>query len=137
MNRRDFLKSFLAAAPTAVVAPKYFFAPVGGWRAQPSVDPRLFAYQKMLDDFCNRLTGVFEPPEQFWYCHPAQKAAIEELMPQRLWGLPYYVTKPPYISDEYLGISRKPYYGKSLVELIKKDAAPRANPRRGLMNAAS
>lgn len=30
MNRRSFLKLF-SAAPTAIVAPKFFFAPRGGW----------------------------------------------------------------------------------------------------------
>jgi hypothetical protein len=31
MDRRSFLKLFAAAAPVAVVAPTYFFAPRGGW----------------------------------------------------------------------------------------------------------
>ena len=31
MNRRDFLKTLGLAAPVAVVAPTYFFAPKGGW----------------------------------------------------------------------------------------------------------
>jgi hypothetical protein len=78
MDRRSFLKLFAAAGPVAVVAPKYFFAPVGGWRAQPKVDPRLFAYQKMLNDFSNRITGV-----QFWYCHPAHAAEISRLWRRR------------------------------------------------------
>jgi hypothetical protein len=35
MNRRNFLKLFASAAPVAVVAPTYFFAPVGGWHKTP------------------------------------------------------------------------------------------------------
>jgi hypothetical protein len=33
MNRRGFFKLLGLAAPVAVVAPKYFFAPIGGWQS--------------------------------------------------------------------------------------------------------
>lgn len=33
MDRRGFLKLFAAAAPVAAIAPKYFFAPIGGWQS--------------------------------------------------------------------------------------------------------
>lgn len=32
----------------------------------------------------------------------------ETHLPPHLWGLRYYQTKPPYVSDEYHGISRHP-----------------------------
>jgi hypothetical protein len=39
VNRRGFLKLLGMAAPAAVVAPKYFFAPLGGWTSDVIVPP--------------------------------------------------------------------------------------------------
>lgn len=39
MNRRNFLKLFASAAPVAAVAPKYFFAPLGGWHSEVIANP--------------------------------------------------------------------------------------------------
>jgi hypothetical protein len=42
MNRRGFLKMLGLAAPAAVVAPKYFFAPLGGWKSDVITNPSDF-----------------------------------------------------------------------------------------------
>lgn len=42
MNRRGFLKLFggaAAATAAAAIAPKYFFAPIGGWKSSILVNP--------------------------------------------------------------------------------------------------
>lgn len=39
MNRRGFLKLLGMAAPVAAVAPKYFFAPIGGWKSDVILNP--------------------------------------------------------------------------------------------------
>lgn len=51
MNRRNFLKLLASAAPVAAVAPKYFFAPVGGW-------PRSFAKTWISVDYGFRASYV-------------------------------------------------------------------------------
>ena len=123
MDRRSFLKLFAAAGPVAAVAPTYFFAPVGGWdleahnRAKLAEIAKLY-HQSWLVNMVQRDTERLR--EQFWYCHPAQRAAIEALTPMHLWGLQYVVSSG---GTAYAGIER--------------NAASRANPRRGLMNAAS
>jgi len=48
MDRRSFLKLFAAAGPVAVVAPKYFFAPVGGWKSDVIVHPRTATGAQLL-----------------------------------------------------------------------------------------
>jgi hypothetical protein len=45
MNRRGFLKLFASAAPVAVVAPTYFFAPIGGWKSDVIVNPDYYGIQ--------------------------------------------------------------------------------------------
>lgn len=35
LSRRGFIRLFGYGAPAAIVAPKYFFAPPGGWISQP------------------------------------------------------------------------------------------------------
>jgi hypothetical protein len=39
MDRRSFLRNLLGAAPVIAVAPKYFFAPIGGWKSDVIVNP--------------------------------------------------------------------------------------------------
>lgn len=39
LTRRGFLKMLGMAAPVAAVAPKYFFAPIGGWTSDVIVRP--------------------------------------------------------------------------------------------------
>lgn len=48
-----------------------------------------------------------------YFFHPAQARAAAEI-----FGIPYYQTKPPYIGDEYMGISRNraPSVGPKLVK---------------------
>ena len=41
LDRRQFLRLFAAAAPVAAVAPKYFFAPVGGWHSDVIACPAM------------------------------------------------------------------------------------------------
>lgn len=80
MTRRNFLHILAGVAATPTVS--YFLPPIAGWKAHPTVDPRLFDYQRRLLEVCERLSGL----PQVYYCHPAQKAAIESLMPMRLYG---------------------------------------------------
>ena len=59
MNRRDFLRLFAAAAPVAAVAPKYFFAPVGGWHSDLIVhpkDPACFEHVAAAQELSYRLS---------------------------------------------------------------------------------
>jgi hypothetical protein len=39
LSRRGFLRMLGAVAPAATLAPKYFFAPVGGWKSETIVPP--------------------------------------------------------------------------------------------------
>lgn len=98
MNRRAFLKLFAAAGPVAAIAPTYFFAPVGGWKSDLIVkpDPRMI--------MVSNPTGPDWLKERF--VNAKQREVIESGLPMSLWGLQYWATKPPYISDEYMGISR-------------------------------
>jgi hypothetical protein len=110
MNRRYFLKLFAAAGPVAAVAPTYFFAPVGGWKTRtPAGD----AFARFLARMNSTDSVETAAGRQFWYTHPAHKPMIDELfkpVPEELWGLPYYQTKPPYIAETYGGIDlRRPF----------------------------
>ena len=39
LTRRGFLRLLGLAAPVAVAAPKYFFAPIGGWKSDVIFNP--------------------------------------------------------------------------------------------------
>jgi hypothetical protein len=48
MDRRQFLRTLGLAAPVAVVAPTYFFAPIGGWHSDVIAHANFYSYPKGL-----------------------------------------------------------------------------------------
>jgi len=106
MNRRSFLKLFATAGPAAVVAPTYFFAPVGGWHsdvifhpADPTSHEDVIAAQEASRMYYRGKNGIYENGSE-----GLRPLSVE--IPPVLWGLPYWQVRPPYLSDTYLGISR-------------------------------
>ena len=85
MNRRQFLQTLGLVAPSAVLAPKYFFAPAGGWHkdyvptymrmvaARPpdfiSTLPQYISTGAELDKLC-RIIGIQRRPAMFPIGHP-------------------------------------------------------------------
>lgn len=59
VSRRSFLRLLGMAAPVAAAAPKYFFAPVGGWHSDVIANPFDIAYQE------TNTALIFEP--KFYY----------------------------------------------------------------------
>jgi hypothetical protein len=85
------------AAPVAAVAPSYFFAPVGGW-------PRRFIGCDWGFGPSKTIITLINPssPDPSW---------VKEMFLGGMIGSPYLIsggpfTKPSWIADEYLGISR-------------------------------
>lgn len=94
MDRRSFLKLFAAAVPVAAVAPTYFFAPVGGWKSDTIINPSEMIVDNDRMYFVGK-DGIYE-----------NGLLISSNIDPDLWGLAYWQTKPPHLSDTYLGIAR-------------------------------
>lgn len=90
MNRRSFLKLFTAVT----VAPTYFFAPVGGWKSDTIINPNEIVVDNDRMYFMSK-EGIYE-----------NGLLISSPIDPELWGLPYWTTRPPYLSDTYMGIAR-------------------------------
>jgi len=72
MNRRDFLRMLGMAAPIAA-APKYFFAPIGGWHSDVIANPHNELMASTLEDliantaYDNFFKGGWEMRRPFIY----------------------------------------------------------------------
>lgn len=81
MNRRAFLRILAGAAPVAVVAPKYFFAPVGGWKPDVIINPyneRFNTAMRIIDDWMRRVEDA-PTGRQWMFIHPAQAEVARAL----------------------------------------------------------
>lgn len=89
MNRRSFLQLLGMAAPAAVIAPKYFLAPIGGWRSDVIVNPS----------------------ETIALQHELVRAELDTLYESdpRLWGLMYVQSANV---GQWMGIERSAYPGR-------------------------
>jgi hypothetical protein len=99
MNRRNFLRILAGTAASPIIAPAvtYFLPPVGGWPILETAIGQQPPYRGLV-----RL--ISNPSGPSW----VRDQFLVPGLPQELWGLQYWQVKPPYISDEYLGISRAP-----------------------------
>lgn len=63
MDRRSFLRTLLGAAPVIAVAPKYFFAPIGGWKSDVLINP----------------------PEVMFYMNPSDITRLEDIRDEAIY----------------------------------------------------
>lgn len=87
MDRRSFLKLFAAAGPVAAVAPTYFFAPIGGWKSDVIVHPKVI--------MVSNPTGPSWVKERF--------LADDHALDSALYGLAYWQVAS---SGDWVGLSR-------------------------------